>query len=357
MEMKLDPILSFVIPVYNSEKTLRECVDSILNQGEKNIEIILVDDGSKEVCKNLCDTITMENKNIVHTVHKKNGGSLSARIEGAKKAKGDYIVYVDSDDIILPNTLEMIKNNIEKYPAEIYLYDYIMDNVDKLGNKVIKLFNYTEIKIFTKKLDMKEVYINFMNGMLNTMATTVISKNLLEKTFQLSSLGKITVGEDRLQKLFILKYARKIVYIPKSFYYYCWTNNSQSSNLRKNKISRNLYNDFKVVWKYEQENYKFFDLNYEEIEKYNKEKLNRICNIIKQIFLTNDYLKKEKQKLFSDIVYDNFFQSLLEDTKISTERIYIQIFLKLLKRKNYFLTFIYLKGCEILRSLKYRKGE
>ncbi len=356
MKMKINPILSFVIPVYNSEVTLRECVNSILNQGEENIEIILVDDGSKEICKNLCDIIAMENENTVYTIHKENGGSLSARIAGAKKAKGSYIVYVDADDVIMEKTLELIKYNIKNFPADIYLYDYLMDSIDKSFKKMIKLFPYDKIKFFGKD-NRKEVYISFMDGKLNNMATTVVSKELLVKSFQLDFLNKIVIGEDRLQKLILLKYAKKIVYIPEVFYYYRWNSNSQSSNLRKNKINKNLYNDFKIVWKYERENYKILCLNKEEREKYDLEKVIRVCSIVENVLLDNSCLwnRKDKKNFFFEIVQDDFFIELLKNIKIGKERRYIRNLLRLLKIKNYLATFIYLNICKGLRKIKYRR--
>lgn len=356
MKMKRNPVLSFIIPVYNSEATLRECVDSILNQGEKNIEIILVDDGSEEICRSLCDTIAMENKNIIYTIHKENGGSLSARIEGAKKAIGNYIVYIDADDIITEGALEIIKYNIKNFPADIYLYDYFMDNINKIEKKVIKLFNYDETKVFNKG-NKKEVCISFMDGKLNNMATTVISKKLLAKSFQLKFLNKITIGEDRLQKMLLLKYANVIVYVPEIFYYYRWNNNSQSSSLRRNKINKNLYNDFKIVWKYERENYESLFLNKEEKEKYDMEKINRVCSILEAVLLDNSsfWQKKDKKTFFFEVVQDDFFIELLKDIKMKNERRYIRNLLKLLKIKNYLFTAIYLNICEKLRKIKYRK--
>ena len=88
---------SFIIPVYKSEKYLPECIDSILRQTYKDYEIILVDDGSPDRSGALCDEYA-EQYTEIHALHKKNGGASSARNLGVKKAQGEYIIFLDSDD-------------------------------------------------------------------------------------------------------------------------------------------------------------------------------------------------------------------------------------------------------------------
>lgn len=93
------PFLSVVVPIYGVEQYLRECVDSIIEQTFEDIEIILVDDGSKDSCPSICDSYASNDKRI-HVIHKKNGGLVSARKAGVQVAKGEYITFVDGDDSI-----------------------------------------------------------------------------------------------------------------------------------------------------------------------------------------------------------------------------------------------------------------
>lgn len=88
---------SIIIPIYNVEKYLKKCVNSILKQEYKNFEVILVDDGSPDNCPKICDEYKMKDSRI-KVIHKQNGGLSSARNEGMKKAIGDYLIFVDSDD-------------------------------------------------------------------------------------------------------------------------------------------------------------------------------------------------------------------------------------------------------------------
>ena len=107
----MEPIVSVIIPVYNAEKYINKCVDSILNQTFSNLEIILVDDGSKDNSPKICDDYANRYPNI-HSFHQKNSGPSTARNLGLEKARGEYIVFVDSDDFwMTERDLEVILNH------------------------------------------------------------------------------------------------------------------------------------------------------------------------------------------------------------------------------------------------------
>ena len=111
------PNVSIIIPIYNVEQYLRRCVDSVLQQTLENIEIILVDDGSPDNCPLICDQYKAQD-NRVKVVHKKNGGLSSARNAGLKIATGEYILFLDSDDWIEPETAEELVSIAEKYRVQ-----------------------------------------------------------------------------------------------------------------------------------------------------------------------------------------------------------------------------------------------
>lgn len=111
-------MVSVVVPVYNVEKYLKRCVDSILTQTEKQLEIILVDDGSTDSSGKLCDAYAKEHSHIT-VIHKENGGLTSAWIAGAKVAKGDYIGFVDSDDWIDPDMYQRMYEKAKEYNADM----------------------------------------------------------------------------------------------------------------------------------------------------------------------------------------------------------------------------------------------
>lgn len=98
-------MISIIVPVYNVEKYLERCIESIVNQTYKDIEIILVDDGSPDNCSVICDRYA-EKDNRIKVIHKQNGGLINARKSGLEIAQGDYIGFVDSDDWIEPEMYE-----------------------------------------------------------------------------------------------------------------------------------------------------------------------------------------------------------------------------------------------------------
>ena len=101
------PTVSIIVPVYNVEKYLRECLDSILNQTFKDFELILIDDGSKDKSGEICDEYAKIYNNIT-VVHQKNQGQAAARNNGVKISEADWIMFVDSDDVIHPDLLQFL---------------------------------------------------------------------------------------------------------------------------------------------------------------------------------------------------------------------------------------------------------
>lgn len=120
----MDDLISVIVPVYKVEKYLNRCIDSIINQTYRNIEVILVDDGSPDKCGEICDAYAaMDNRIIV--IHKKNGGLSSARNIGLEQAKGRYVAFVDSDDCISKEMMQVLHNAIKENNATIAACQYL----------------------------------------------------------------------------------------------------------------------------------------------------------------------------------------------------------------------------------------
>lgn len=115
-------LVSVVIPIYNVEDYLIRCIDSVINQSYSNLEIILVDDGSKDKCGSICDTYAKKDNRII-VIHKTNGGLSDARNAGIHVAKGKYISFIDSDDYVAINYIEELVRVLELTQADMSVVD------------------------------------------------------------------------------------------------------------------------------------------------------------------------------------------------------------------------------------------
>lgn len=145
MKEMTESLISIVVPIYNVEKYLNRCVDSILNQTYRDIEIILVDDGSPDRCGSICDEYQKRDTRI-KVIHKKNGGLSDARNAGIKMAHGEYITCIDSDDFISPFFLENLWTAMKKSKCEIAT-SWFVDYYE--GDKIPK----------AQKLDIKDIQV------------------------------------------------------------------------------------------------------------------------------------------------------------------------------------------------------
>lgn len=113
-----DELVSIIIPVYNTELYLNKCIESVISQTYKNLEIILVDDGSTDNSVEICDEYARKD-NRIKVIHQKNGGQALARNTAMKYVNGDYIVYIDSDDVVSIEHIDYLLLLANKYNADI----------------------------------------------------------------------------------------------------------------------------------------------------------------------------------------------------------------------------------------------
>ena len=138
---------SFIVPIYNVEKYLKKCIDSLLAQTYGSFEIILVDDGSTDSSGAIADEYAGKYSEIIRVIHQSNTGQGGARNAGITVASGDYLFMVDSDDYVSENMLEILDGYLEKYNCDILIFNYI--EVKKNGEQQIqclhKAASYTQI--------------------------------------------------------------------------------------------------------------------------------------------------------------------------------------------------------------------
>ena len=147
------PFCSIIVPVYKTEEYLEQCVRSILNQTMRDFELILVDDGSPDRCPEMCDAYANEDSRI-RVIHKENGGLSDARNAGLQIAKGKYIAFVDSDDLLAPNALEILFDAAKKSKAAIVITERIVSfTVDPAIQKAI----FTDCRIYNNESALEHV--------------------------------------------------------------------------------------------------------------------------------------------------------------------------------------------------------
>ena len=133
-----EPIISVIIPTYNTKKFVQQAVDSVLNQTFKNCEVILVDNCSTDGSYEMCQSLYADNErvNLIH--HKTNQGVASSRNDGIQSARGKYIAFLDSDDIFLPRALETFFNIAEQYQAEVVSsIGYLMSKDENIEEDIL----------------------------------------------------------------------------------------------------------------------------------------------------------------------------------------------------------------------------
>lgn len=222
--------VSIIIPVYNTkEEYLIKCINSLKEQTYKNIEIILIDDGSKIEVAQLCDKIA-ETDNRIYSFHKKNEGVSVARNYGIEKSTGNWICFVDSDDWMEEDSIENFINNSKE--SEIILSNIFIDNI-KIANKINGRRNIIEkekinlIKCLLTANSSEYKYPDAVWGKL-------YKKELLKKGNILFTAG-IPRGEDTLFNLEAFYKAKKIMVID-SYTYHYRTNNESVTNKYDEKI-------------------------------------------------------------------------------------------------------------------------
>jgi len=137
-----EPLISIIVPVYNVSKYLKKCIESLINQSYKNVEIILVDDGSNDGSGKICDKYKNDDNRIV-VIHKKNNGVSSARNCGIDAANGKFVCFVDGDDYVMSDYVEYLYNLINKNNAEISITTEMFGNFDNNQTKKVteKIWN------------------------------------------------------------------------------------------------------------------------------------------------------------------------------------------------------------------------
>ncbi len=237
-----EPKISVIVPVYKVEPYLRKCLDSIVNQTYRNLQIILVDDGSPDNCGAICDEYAAKDRRI-KVVHQENGGVSAARNAGLKLAEGDYIGWVDSDDWIEPGMYENLLKNILKYKADIA----VCSRVELYKNRRVR-YGWTDVEILDREKALELLLKN------DLMQNYLCDKLWKRKLFEVISFPTGRTYEDMaiMHQLFIK--AQCVICLPEVGYNYFQRSDSIVSDVSlKNRLghylaAKNRYDEIVNDW-------------------------------------------------------------------------------------------------------------
>ena len=210
------PKVSVIVPVYNAEKYISKCVDSILGQTFKDFEIILVDDGSPDGSGVICDEYALRDSRI-RVIHKANGGVSSARQCGLDNARGEYTIHADPDDWVEPDMLEALYAKAKAEDADMVICDYYVE----FGKK-------TELKQQQPSALDSETVLREMFQRLHGSLCNKLVRRACYKDFQISFPPEVHYSEDLYVVVSLLLHPIKVAYIPRAFYHYNQTANPNS---------------------------------------------------------------------------------------------------------------------------------
>lgn len=215
----MEDLISVIVPIYNVEKYINKCIDSIINQTYTNLEIILVDDGSPDNCGKICDEYA-EKDNRIKVIHKENGGLSDARNVGIKNAKGMYVTVVDSDDYIEQKYIEILYKSIKENETDLAIgsHKVIYENgtiIDKSTNEenVLESKNVLKRILYDEGIDL-----------------SAWAKLYKKELFYSIQYPKDRLYEDAATTYKLIDSSNKISIISKPIYNYMIRNNSITNN-------------------------------------------------------------------------------------------------------------------------------
>lgn len=234
-------LISIVVPAFNIEKYIERCIKSILAQTYSFIEVIVVDDGSVDNTAAIIDYIA-EHDNRVKVVHKQNGGVSCARMDGIRKAAGEWIGFVDGDDFIEPNMFERLLQNALAYQADISHCGYQMIFPDGHADYY---YNTGCVEKQDKITALQELLSGekIEPGLWNKLFHKRLFRSLLQKE---ALLENIEINEDLLMNYWLFKAADSVIYEDICPYHYILRKGSAATSKKKNHIT-DLLNVINII--------------------------------------------------------------------------------------------------------------
>lgn len=243
--------VSVIVPVYNVEKYINRCIDSLINQTFTDLEIILVNDGSLDNSGKICDEYAKKYKNII-VIHKENGGLSSARNAGIEIAKGEYLAFVDSDDYVDNKIYEKLYNEAKKEKADTCLCGFYRV---RSNNKIIECKNPMGGRVIKQDNILKDILVNMMGAepsyYMDNFLEVCVWKGIYSRKIILNNNIRFVSERDYISEdaIFCIDYIPKtscVVNIYDCLYYYCENEDSLTTKYRSDRFEK-----IKILYKEE----------------------------------------------------------------------------------------------------------
>lgn len=336
-------LFSMVLPVYNVEQCIDACMKSLFDQPSHLIsDIILVDDGSTDSSGLICDSYAQSNSKI-YVIHKKNGGAYQARIDGTKCAEGDYVLFIDPDDMLLENSLLRLEQMIQEYEEpDVLIFNYIVNGRinqhgvnNSLSNRILS------------GCEKYGIYEQLCDGdSINAIWRKCVKKTVLSNVKWQEEIY-INNGEDIALSCQILDAAEKICLTSEPMYIY----------QRNPKSLTNLYSDsrylsMKKAWIIKTKFSKKWDNEFATncLEKSVDFDWTRICVSSIDALLRSNLSRKEKKKELEKLYDDEYFLKGIYSDKIKTNTFLEKCLSRIAKLKYRVVAFkLYIVTIKIMR--------
>lgn len=337
-----EKLVSVVLPIYNVEKYLDRCIESIVGQTYKNIEVILVDDGSPDKCPQICDKWSRLDSRV-KVIHQKNVGLGFARNTGIENASGDYICFFDSDDYLKPNLIELCVDKMIKNKADYVLYGFCDVTEDEqllcdyLPTPSKTIFTGDEIREEFIKHILSSYKYNGECWNLNLSAwNCMYSMSMIRKNnFKFVSEREI-ISEDVFSLLYLYSKMNRVVIIKEILYYHRVNSKSLTHVYRKDRIEKLNYLYYRLMELCDECDYDN-DIKRLVANPY----INGMIGAMKMIVTSSDLTNKEHKEILRNILNDKLFKSALKKVDLQNEKMTRRILIKIFKAKlvgiSYFL--------------------
>ena len=298
----MTPLFSIIVPVYNTEKYLDECIESVISQSCSEWELLLIDDGSTDCSGTICDKYAKEHHNIF-THHQKNEGQFSARKNGISHASGTYYIFLDSDDFLEPDALTILKNLILSNKCDVIMYDsYHFEGGQKKAAE--DNIDFCDC-FFDKKEIISQCFLKRTSRI--SMCAYCFNKELFKNSFSnTDALQNTRSQEDFLMVYDLILKANSLNIINVKLYNYRYNSNSTSHNLSYEMFYKGM-NISSAIYSEIINNYGF-DVK-KDFDNYIIKRLSWLplsCLARYAVFNSSTQLKKEYKKIKRNFLYDKF---------------------------------------------------